>query len=44
MSDEILVADDDPESRRAIADALGRAGHATEAVVGPGRDAQRAEA
>jgi DNA-binding NarL/FixJ family response regulator len=33
MSDEILVADDDPESRRAIADALGRAGHATEAVA-----------
>jgi DNA-binding NarL/FixJ family response regulator len=33
MSDEILVADDDPESRRAIAEALGRAGHATEAVA-----------
>jgi DNA-binding NarL/FixJ family response regulator len=29
MSDEILVADDDPDSRRGIADALSRAGHAT---------------
>jgi DNA-binding NarL/FixJ family response regulator len=29
MSDEILVADDDPDSRRAIAEALNRAGHAT---------------
>jgi DNA-binding NarL/FixJ family response regulator len=29
MSDEILVADDDPDSRRAIAEALGRAGHTT---------------
>jgi DNA-binding NarL/FixJ family response regulator len=29
MSDEILVADDDPDSRRDIAEALGRAGHAT---------------
>jgi DNA-binding NarL/FixJ family response regulator len=29
MSDEILVADDDPESRRAIAEALNRAGHPT---------------
>jgi DNA-binding NarL/FixJ family response regulator len=27
MSDKILVADDDPDSRRAIAEALGRAGH-----------------
>jgi DNA-binding NarL/FixJ family response regulator len=33
MSDEILVADDDPESRRAIAEALTRAGHSTEAVA-----------
>jgi two-component system nitrate/nitrite response regulator NarL len=29
MSDAILVADDDPDSRRAIAEALNRAGHAT---------------
>src|SRR4051794_28020207 len=29
MSDEILVADDDPDSRRGIAEALSRAGHAT---------------
>jgi DNA-binding NarL/FixJ family response regulator len=29
MSDEILVADDDPESRRVIADALERTGHPT---------------
>ena len=28
MPDEILVADDDPDSRRAIAEALSRAGHA----------------
>jgi len=33
MSDEILVADDDPESRRAIAEALTRAGHSTEEVA-----------
>jgi DNA-binding NarL/FixJ family response regulator len=29
MPDQILVADDDPASRRVIADALSRAGHAT---------------
>src|SRR4051812_9825678 len=29
MSDEILVADDDPDSRRAIAEALGCAGYTT---------------
>jgi DNA-binding NarL/FixJ family response regulator len=38
MSDEILVADDDPDSRRAIAEALGRAGYST-AVVGDGDEA-----
>jgi two-component system nitrate/nitrite response regulator NarL len=38
MSDGILVADDDPDSRRAIADALNRAGHAT-AVAGDGDEA-----
>ena len=32
-SDEILVADDDPDSCRAIAEALGRAGHATTVVA-----------
>jgi two-component system, NarL family, nitrate/nitrite response regulator NarL len=38
MSDEILVADDDPDSRRAIAEALSRAGHAT-AVAADGDEA-----
>lgn len=38
MSDGILVADDDPDSRRAIADALSRAGHIT-AVTGDGDEA-----
>jgi DNA-binding NarL/FixJ family response regulator len=38
MSDEILVADDDPDSRRAIAEALNRAGHAT-AVAADGDEA-----
>jgi DNA-binding NarL/FixJ family response regulator len=33
MSDEILVADDDPDSRRAIAEALSRAGHSTAEVA-----------
>jgi DNA-binding NarL/FixJ family response regulator len=33
MSDEILVVDDDPDSRRAIAEALNRAGHATALAV-----------
>jgi len=38
MSDEILVADDDPESRRVIAEALSRAGYAT-AVAADGDEA-----
>jgi DNA-binding NarL/FixJ family response regulator len=38
MSDEILVADDDPDSRRAIAEALNRAGYAT-AVAADGDEA-----
>jgi DNA-binding NarL/FixJ family response regulator len=38
MPDEILVADDDPASRRVIADALSRAGHAT-AVAADGDEA-----
>ena len=38
MSDEILVADDDPDSRRAIAEALNRAGHVT-AVASDGDEA-----
>jgi DNA-binding NarL/FixJ family response regulator len=38
MSDEILVADDDPESRRVIAEALNRAGYAT-ATVSDGDEA-----
>ena len=38
MPDEILVADDDPDSRRAIAEALSRAGHTT-VVVADGDEA-----
>jgi two-component system nitrate/nitrite response regulator NarL len=38
MSDEILVADNDPDSRRAIAEALSRAGHVT-AVAADGEEA-----
>ena len=38
MSDEILVADDDPDSRRTVAEALTRAGHAT-AVAADGDEA-----
>jgi len=38
MPDEILVVDDDPDSRRAIADGLSRAGHAV-AVAADGDEA-----